>query len=259
MPVTAFGPFQGGFAVADKGSAQNLYEDQRVAPISITLIVGATIIVPLLLTRIKPRLVRIAPEQALLRNRANQPGRDIFFDKAYVIPLFDKYDIMDISVQKIEVSLKGRDGVHCRDNIRADVDAQFYLKIPRDAASVEYAAQMFGVSTVSDPEKLAILFSPRFSEALQTAMRRLDFEENLTKRDMLRDCVVEVIGIDLSGFQIEDVAIDYLEQTALEQLDPENMLDAEGITKITERTAAQLLASTRITRATEKEVQAGQS
>src|SRR5690606_27252415 len=38
---------------------------------------------------------------------------------------------------------------------------------------------------------------------------------------------------------LEDVAIDYLEQTPRTSLDPHNILDAEGIRKITQLTAAQ--------------------
>ena len=37
------------------------------------------------------------------------------------------------------------------------------------------------------------------------------------------------IGKDLNGYALEDIAIDYLEQTPLETLDPNNVLDAEGI------------------------------
>lgn len=48
-----------------------------------------------------------------------------------------------------------------------------------------------------------------------------------------------MIGNDLNGYVLEDVAIDYLEQTAKNSLDPSNILDAEGIRKITELTATQ--------------------
>lgn len=51
--------------------------------------------------------------------------------------------------------------------------------------------------------------------------------------------MIEVIGNDLNGYLLEDVAIDYLEQTPKASLDPSNILDAEGIRKITELTAAQ--------------------
>ena len=48
-----------------------------------------------------------------------------------------------------------------------------------------------------------------------------------------------MIGRDLNGYILDDAAIDYLEQTPLNSLDPHNILDAQGIRKITEITAKQ--------------------
>eukprot|EP00493_Phyllostaurus_siculus_P008250 UN08348 len=67
----------------------------------------------------------------------------------------------------------------------------------------------------------------------------MDFVELFTHRNEFRDNIKEVIGQDLSGYTLEDVAIDYLEQTSIEKLDSQNILDAEGIRRITEMTAAQ--------------------
>lgn len=38
-----------------------------------------------------------------------------------------------------------------------------------------------------------------------------------------------MIGDDLNGYVLEDVTIDYLEQTPKSSLDPNNILDAEDI------------------------------
>ena len=65
-----------------------------------------------------------------------------------------------------------------------------------------------------------------------------DFEDLYTQRQEFKDQIIEIIGTDLNGYSLEDAAIDYLEQTPLEALDPENILDAEGIRSITELTAA---------------------
>ena len=51
--------------------------------------------------------------------------------------------------------------------------------------------------------------------------------------------IIDNIGTDLNGYVLEDVAIDYLEQTPIEKLDPNNILDSQGIRKITELTAEQ--------------------
>jgi uncharacterized membrane protein YqiK len=53
---------------------------------------------------------------------------------------------------------------------------------------------------------------------------------------------------------LEDVAIDYLEQTSLGLLNPDNILDAEGIKKITELTATQKILANQIDRDREKTI-----
>ena len=58
--------------------------------------------------------------------------------------------------------------------------------------------------------------------------------------------MIAVVVDDLNGYTLEDVAIDYLEQTSLESLDASNVLDSEGIRKITERTETKRVETTKI-------------
>jgi uncharacterized membrane protein YqiK len=96
------------------------------------------------------------------------------------------------------------------------------------------------------------LFDAKFSEALKTVGKRFDFIQLYEDRDKFRDEILKVIGMDLNGFVLEDAAIDYLEQTPIEMLDPDNILDSEGIKKITELTATQAKLSNSIMRDKEK-------
>jgi uncharacterized membrane protein YqiK len=89
---------------------------------------------------------------------------------------------------------------------------------------------------VADIEQLRELFEAKFSEALKTAGKQMEFHELFTERITFRDQIQATIGKDLDGFLLQDVAIDYLEQTPLEQHDPDNVLDSEGIKKITQIT-----------------------
>ena len=65
----------------------------------------------------------------------------------------------------------------------------------------------------------------------------MNFEDLYQSRDQFRDEILRQIGDNLSGYVLEDAAIDYLEQTPLDKLDPHNIMDAQGIRKITELTA----------------------
>jgi len=63
---------------------------------------------------------------------------------------------------------------------------------------------------------------------------------------------LNIIGTDLNGYILDDCAIDYLEQTELKFLSTENILDSEGIKKITELTARQNMNANLIRREEEK-------
>jgi flotillin len=163
-------------------------------------------------------------------------GVRVSFDWMVRVPLLQTYHIVDISVKKLEIARKGKDGLVCKDNIRADITVAFYIRVDATEESVRKVSQMLTPERVSDLDQLRELFEAKFSEALKTAGKQMAFHELFTERIKFRDQIQETIGKDLDGFLLQDVAIDYLEQTPLEQHDANNVLDAEGIKKITEIT-----------------------
>ena len=91
----------------------------------------------------------------------------------------------------------------------------------------------------SDERALYELFDAKFSEALKTIGKKFDFAELYVERVRFKEEILQIIGTDLNGYILEDAAIDYLEQTDKKLLSPDNILDAEGIKKITVLTAEQ--------------------
>lgn len=163
-------------------------------------------------------------------------GIRVAFDWMFAVPLLQHYQQVDISVKKLEIHRKGKDGLVCKDNIRADIAVAFYIRVETTVECVRKVAQMLTPERVSDMNQLRELFEAKFSEALKTAGKQMEFHELFTERIKFRDQIQATIGKDLDGFVLQDVAIDYLEQTPLDQHDPNNVLDAEGIKKITEIT-----------------------
>ena len=74
------------------------------------------------------------------------------------------------------------------------------------------------------------------------------------ERKSFKDRIIATIGTDLNGYLLEDTAIDYLEQTPLEHLDADNILDSEGIRKITNLTEEQRKKTNLIKREAEKTI-----
>lgn len=163
----------------------------------------------------------------------------VHFTGALVYPILYKKELMRISLITLEVDRRGKDGLICADNMRADIVVAFYLRVNETADDVLKVAKSIGAGRASDRDAVNLLFNAKFSEALKTVGKQIDFVQLFENRQDFREKIIEVIGDDLNGYVLEDVAIDYLEQTPKSALDPSNILDAEGIRKITELTAVQ--------------------
>jgi len=168
---------------------------------------------------------------------------DVTFTGRLVIPVIHRREIMNISLKTIEIDRRGKDGLICMDNIRADIKVAFFVRVNKTTEDVLRVAQAIGCDRASDQETMEELFSAKFSEALKTVGKRLEFIDLYQERDKFRDDIIKVIGEDLNGYVLEDAAIDYLEQTPVESLDKDNILDAQGIRKITELTAIEHIST----------------
>ncbi|MGW2343353.1 flotillin family protein [Streptomyces sp. NPDC001661] len=221
--------------------------------VGIGVSVVALVLVAALLLLVFTRLFRkVEQGKALIVSKMRKV--DVTFTGQVVLPVLHKAEVMDISVKTIDITRTGRDGLICRDNIRADIRISFFVKVNKTVDDVIKVAQAVGTQRASDRETLQELFHAKFSEALKTVGKQLDFTDLYTKREELRFRIIEVIGVDLNGYHLEDAAIDHLEQTPLSQLDPSNVLDAQGIRKITELTTVEHVRTNEFQRTEEKEI-----
>ncbi len=193
---------------------------------------------------------KVAQGSAIVRN--GMGGTKVSFSGMIVIPVLHKSELMDISVKRIEIDRSGEDGLICQDNIRADIKVVFFVRVNKQHQDVERVAQFLGCKRASEEIALRAVFEPKFSEALKTVGKQFDFVQLYDSRDQFREQILQIIGTDLNGYVLDDAAIDYLEQTDLEKLNANNVLDAEGIKKITDLTAQEVTRANYITREKEK-------
>ncbi|MDU1890155.1 MAG: hypothetical protein E6767_05650 [Dysgonomonas sp.] len=185
--------------------------------------------------------------------RTGVGGTKVAFNKGmYVVPVLHKMEIMDISLKKVQIERMEHDGLICKDNIRADIKVAFFVRVNKSVNDVINVAQSIGCERASDISTLKDIFEAKFSEALKTVGKKFDFIELYEARREFRDEIINIIGTDLNGYVLDDCAIDYLEQTELRFLSSDNILDSEGIKKITDLTAAQNIKANLIRREEEK-------
>ncbi|MFK0235376.1 flotillin family protein [Streptomyces vinaceus] len=217
------------------------------------VLVAVVLLVVIALLLVVSRLFRkVEQGRALIISKTKKV--DVTFTGAVVLPVLHKAEYMDISVKTIEIRRTGREGLICKDNIRADIHISFFVRVNKTVEDVIKVAQAIGTATASDKSAIQNFFAAKFSEALKTVGKQLDFVDLYTKREEFRDRIIQVIGTDLNGYHLDDAAIDFLEQTPMTQLDAANILDAQGIRKITELTTVEHVRTNEFQRTEEKEI-----
>ena len=226
----------------------NWFVDNIIPIVALALILGLVGFVMLVI-----KCYRKVPQgTALVKNGAG--GTRVSFDGMIAIPVIHKIELMDITVKKVGIDRNGEDGLICKDNIRADIRVDFFVRVNKDQKSVADVAQFLGCDRASNENALNALFEPKFSEALKTVGKQFDFVDLYNSREEFREEIKKVIGTDLNGYILDDVAIDFLEQTPIERLNVNNVLDSEGIKKITDLTAKEQVAANFIRREKEKTI-----
>jgi uncharacterized membrane protein YqiK len=201
-------------------------------------IVGALLMLALLGGLVASmRLYRqVEPNHALVISPTSGEPR-VIYTGALVFPVLHHAEEISLVPHTITLERRGPRGVLCRDSIRVDLRATFRVQINRTREDILKVAQTLGCSRAGDPKVVQEIFEARFSGAIETAARSYTFRDLLDRRLQFADEIREVIGTDLQGFVVDDVTIDQLDHTPIDQLDPNNLPDAEGIRKLTEEIA----------------------
>ena len=131
---------------------------------------------------------KVAQGQALVRTGVG--GTKISFNGIIVIPIIHKLEIMDISLKTVEIARMEKDGLICKDNVRADIKVTFFVRVNELAEDVQKVAQTVGCKRASSRDAMIQLFDAKFSEALKTVGKRFEFVDLYNKRDEFREEIV---------------------------------------------------------------------
>jgi uncharacterized membrane protein YqiK len=141
------------------------------------LLTGAVIFVIFifgLLALFKAFYVKVNQGWALIINDMSSTPK-VYFTGGMVLPVIHKKEGMKISLITLEVDRRGKEGLICADNMRADINVNFYLRVNETAEDVLKVAKAIGVERASDRDAVNELFAAKFSEALKTVGKQIDF------------------------------------------------------------------------------------
>jgi uncharacterized membrane protein YqiK len=195
---------------------------------------------------------RTAADMAFVRT--GRGGNKVVLDGgAMVIPVFHRMLEINLRTMKLGVNPRGQNALITRDNLRANVLAQFYIRVQADEEHILNAARSLGESSVN-AEAVEALVSEKLVSALRAIASQMDLFEIHTKRDEFAEKVKEHVKSDLeaNGLLLESVTISELDQTDPGELSDNNVFDAQGKRKITEITAAAAVERNNLERSAER-------
>ena len=152
-------------------------------------------------------LHRRRPDKAIVKS--GMGGLDVTTAGGkFIIPLFHRYEFMDLTLKSFEIHREQSEGLICQDNIRADIKVAFFIRVDNTQEEMKEVAQSIGARRCSEIDTLRELFDAKFSEALKTVGKQFDFVDLYDQRDKFKDEILKVVGTDLNGYRLDDAAID---------------------------------------------------
>ncbi len=206
----------------------------------ISLLLGAAVTI---VTRL---YIKTSANEALYRTGAGKP-KVIIDGGTLVVPVIHNLNLVLLETMKLEVIRFGSDALICKDFLRVDVSAEFYIRVQKDEGGVKAAATTLG-REATNIEAIKKRMMEKLVSALRTVAATMSLNELHQNREDFGAAVQEAVTKDIepNGFILETVTISQLDQTDIKHLKEENVFDAQGIKKATEITQRQRVAKNTI-------------
>ena len=158
---------------------------------------------------------------------------------AFVLPII--HNITQVGMRTLSLTIKrsGDKSLITKDRMRAELVTEFFTKVPPDKKAVSTAAQTLGNRTL-DPEHLREVVQGRFADALGEVAANMTLDEIQENRGQFVKEVTKIAdeSIGHTGLALETVSLISLDQTPIEQFNPANTFDSQGLTQLTEQIEA---------------------
>ena len=215
------------------------------------LLLGAIIIV------ISRLYVRASTDESFVKTGSGGQ-KPIINGGAIVIPMLHEIQWVSHQTMKLVVERIGKDALITGDNLRTDIVAEFYIKVPKTDEAVVAAASSLGNRGIN-PQAVKDLMNEKLISALRTVASTQDLMGLHKDRQAFVDGVKEIVSTALepNGLELEDTTISQLDQTRLGDMQADdNIFDAQGARKIAEVVASQRIERNKLEREADNTVAA---
>ena len=203
--------------------------------------------------------------------KTGQGGPEVIKDKGRIIIGF-LHEIIPVSLEtmKIAVDRKGKESLITLDKMRAEVVAEFYIRVKADAeggtkgniyGGIQTAARTLGDKISSAAQKggkfdqrslleaqtnaVKELEKEKLIDALRTVAAKITLEDLNLRRDEFKREVMTTVkdGLLQNGLELEDCTLSSLDQAPMSVMDPNNSFDAQGLKNL-----QKIISETSVTR-----------
>lgn len=170
-----------------------------------------------------------------------------------VVPVIHQIVKISLRTLRLDVGREGPDALITKDKLRADIKAEFFVRVMPDDDSIKNAARSFG-ERMDDGSYVGKLVEDKLISALRTIAATKTLEDLNSQRDEFVKQVTDIVTPDLAhnGLTLEVATISRLDQTALQNLRDDNVFDAQGKRTIAAITQEQATARNELERAGEQ-------
>jgi len=199
--------------------------------------------------------VKTAADEAFVRT--GMGGQKVIIDGgAIVIPVVHKIVPVSLATMRLDVERRDQDALITGDKLRADIKAEFYIKVQKDREAVVNAATSLGERSVN-AVTVKELVNEKLISALRTVAATKSLEDLNAKRDEFAEAVQKIVSSDLkhNGLTLESVTVSQLDQTPPDKMKAgSNIFDAQGTRQIAEITQQMRAETNALERAADKAI-----
>lgn len=151
----------------------------------------------------------------------------------WVIPLLHEIRWVSLETMRIEVTRSNAAALITGDKLRADVTAEFYIRVEPTEQQILAASRSLGNRSIAEDD-VDTLIAPKLISALRSVAAQKSLMELHEKRDGFAEAVHQIVKneLDENGLLLETVTISNLDASTFRSDD--NYFDAQGVSHITE-------------------------
>lgn len=197
--------------------------------------------------------VRTKANEAFVRT--GKGGAIVILDGgALVIPILHEVIRVPLETMRLDVERVGSDALITADKLRADLKAEFYIRVQPTKDDVMSAARSLGEKNFN-VTSIETLVRDKLISSLRSVAATRTLDELNSRREEFAAEVKTAVENDLmhNGLTLETVTISSLDQTDATLMNPSNVFDAQGLRRIAEITQAALVERNLIERSAEEE------